>query len=164
MKLRARVGERTIDLEVDSREGTGMRVRLEGSEHEVDLQRVEGTTWSLLLGSASHELSLIEERDGWRIRRGGAEVLVRLRDPERGEADPARASGGPEQVVAIMPGRVARVLVEAGQQVAREQGLLVVEAMKMENEIVSPREGTVRAVCVSAGQTVERGAVLVELD
>jgi biotin carboxyl carrier protein len=165
VKLRARVGSRALDVEIEApgEEGAPVLVRLEGSEHRVDLQRVEGDTWSLLLGSASHELSLLEESEGWRVRRGGAEVFVRLHDPARGEVEMDSGAGGPEQVTAIMPGRVARVLVESGQEVARGQGLVVVEAMKMENEIASPRDGTVNAVRVAPGQTVETGAVLVDL-
>lgn len=165
MRLRARVGERVFELELEaSREDGSVRVRLEGTEERADLQRVEGDTWSLLLGRASHELSILEERDGIRIRRGGAEAVVRLQDPERDQVDLAAEAEGPQQVMAIMPGRVARVLVEPGQEVARSQGLLVVEAMKMENEIASPRAATVRTVRVVAGQDVETGAVLVELE
>jgi biotin carboxyl carrier protein len=164
VRLRARVGERVLELELEaSREDGSVRVRLEGCEERADLQRVEGDTWSLLLGTASHELSILEERDGIRVRRGGAEALVRLQDPERDQVDLA-AEEGARQVTAIMPGRVARVLVEPGQEVARSQGLLVVEAMKMENEIASPRAATVRTVRVVAGQDVETGAVLVELE
>jgi biotin carboxyl carrier protein len=159
------VGERVFELELEaSGEDGSVRVRLEGTEECADLQRVEGDTWSLLLGSASHELSILEERDGTRVRRGGAEAVVRLQDPERDQVDLAAEAEGPHQVMAIMPGRVARVLVEPGQEVARSQGLLVVEAMKMENEIASPRAATVRMVRVVAGQDVETGAVLVELE
>ena len=165
MKLRARVGERVLDLEVEaSPEDRSVLVRLEGAEHRVDLQRVEGDTWSMLLGPASYELSLVEEREGIRVRQGGAEALVRLHDPTRDAVDLDGEADGPKQVTAIMPGRVARVLVEPGQEVQRAQGLLVVEAMKMENEIASPRAATVRTVRVVAGQDVETGAVLVELE
>jgi biotin carboxyl carrier protein len=165
VKLRARVGARVFDLEVEpSREERSVLVRLEGTEHRVDLERVEGDTWSLLVGTTSHELSLLEEREGTRVRCGGAEALVRLQDPGRDEIDLAGEDGALKEVTAIMPGRVARVLVEPGQEVARSQGLLVVEAMKMENEIASPRAATVRRVRVAAGQHVETGAVLVELE
>ena len=165
MKLRARVGAHVFDVEVEtSREDRSIRVRLDGVEHRVDLERVQGDTWSLLLGRHSHELSLVEEGDGQRVRRGGEEALVRLQDPERDEVDLAGEDGALKEVTAIMPGRVARVLVEPGQEVARSQGLLVVEAMKMENEIASPRAATVRRVRVVAGQDVETGAVLVELE
>jgi len=165
VRLRARVGTRVFELDVEpSTEDGSVLVRIDGVESRVDLERIEGETWSLLVGGSSHELSLVEDRDGVRVRRGGAEALVRLQDPERDEIDLAAEDGALKEVTAIMPGRVARVLVEPGQEVARSQGLLVVEAMKMENEIASPRAATVRRVRVAAGQHVEMGAVLVELE
>jgi len=165
VKLRARVGAHVFELEVEpSPEDRSVLVRMDGVEQRVDLERVEGETWSLLLGTRSHELSLVEEREGTRVRCGGAEVLVRLQDPERDEVDLSGEDDALKEVTAIMPGRVARVLVEPGQEVTRSQGLLVVEAMKMENEIASPRAATVRSVRVIAGQDVETGAVLVELE
>jgi biotin carboxyl carrier protein len=63
-----------------------------------------------------------------------------------------------------MPGKIVRLLVEAGQQVQAEQGLVVVEAMKMENELRAPRAGCVREVGVREGQAVEMGAVLVVVE
>jgi pyruvate carboxylase subunit B len=68
---------------------------------------------------------------------------------------------GRQQVVAPMPGKVVRVLVSAGEQVEAGQGLLVVEAMKMQNEIRSPKSGTVEKVVASEGQAVNAGDVLV---
>jgi len=165
VRLRARVGASIFDLEVERlAEERSFLVRLDGNEHRVDLERVEGDTWSLLLGGSSHELSLLEETDGMRVRCGGVQALVRLQDPERDEVDLSAEDDALKNVTAVMPGRVARVLVEPGQEVARSQGLLVVEAMKMENEIASPRAATVRSVRVVAGQDVEMGAVLVELE
>jgi biotin carboxyl carrier protein len=67
-------------------------------------------------------------------------------------------------VIAPMPGRIVKVLVKAGDRVARGQGLVVVEAMKMENELRAPREGTVAAVRVSEGMSVEASAVLVVVE
>lgn len=81
--------------------------------------------------------------------------------PKAAKKGPAGARGA---VTAQMTGRVISVNVKPGDKVAEGQLLLIVEAMKMENEIASPRPGTIRAVRVSPGQTVERGAVLVELD
>ena len=66
--------------------------------------------------------------------------------------------------MAPMPGRVVRVLVKPGDEVAPRQGLVVVEAMKMENELSSPRAGTVREVTVSEGASVEAGRLLAVID
>jgi biotin carboxyl carrier protein len=68
------------------------------------------------------------------------------------------------QIATLIPGLIVKVLVRPGQQVRRGQGVVVLEAMKMRNEVQSPHDGTVKQVLVAAGQTVAKGAVLVELD
>ena len=78
-------------------------------------------------------------------------------------APPARVSG-PARIVAPMPGRLVRVLVSTGQDVQAGQGLVVVEAMKMENEIRAPRSGRVKDVPAREGQAVEAGALLVVVE
>ena len=72
--------------------------------------------------------------------------------------------GGPARVQAPMPGKLVRVLVSAGQDVGAGQGLVVMEAMKMENEIRAPRAGRVKEAPVREGQAVETGALLVLLE
>jgi biotin carboxyl carrier protein len=82
----------------------------------------------------------------------------------RGGADAGGAAHGEQKVVAPMPGRVVRVLVAAGDAVERRQPVVVVEAMKMENELRSPKAGRVKDVSVAAGTSVEAGRVLVVID
>jgi biotin carboxyl carrier protein len=79
-------------------------------------------------------------------------------------AESATHAHGEQSVVAPMPGRVVRVLVAAGDEVAARQGVVVVEAMKMENELRSPKAGRVRDVHVSPGTSVEAGRVLIVID
>jgi biotin carboxyl carrier protein len=74
------------------------------------------------------------------------------------------AGGGSPEVRAAMPGKVVAVLVEVGATVEAGQGLLVIEAMKMENEIGAPRDGRVAKVHVAPGQPVEPGEILVTLE
>ncbi len=74
------------------------------------------------------------------------------------------ATTGVQRINAPMPGRVVRVLVKSGDEVAARQGLVVVEAMKMENELASPRAGRVREVAVTEGQSVEAGRLLVVVE
>jgi biotin carboxyl carrier protein len=71
---------------------------------------------------------------------------------------------GPRSIVSPMPGRIVKVLVRAGETVAAQQGLIVVEAMKMENELRAPRAGRVTSVKVGEGTSVERGAVLIVME
>ena len=75
--------------------------------------------------------------------------------------EPGTAGGGPQQVTAPMPGKVVRLLVAAGDAVELRQGLVVIEAMKMENELRASKAGRVKAVRVAEGQSVEAGALLV---
>jgi biotin carboxyl carrier protein len=91
-------------------------------------------------------------------------VEVDVREAARGTAAARKAKGGPLRISAPMPGKIVRVAVEPGQSVAAGEPLVVMEAMKMENEIRAPREGTVKEIAVRAGQAVETGAVLAVLD
>jgi len=125
----------------------------------------------------SYEVAVVEHpAGGLTVHVNGRPVAVRssplgLGGPQ-GSARPARgrqgigvrtegAKHGPQRVVAPMPGRIAKVLVRAGDVVAARQGLVVVEAMKMENELRSPRAGTVTEVRAVEGALVEANAVLV---
>jgi biotin carboxyl carrier protein len=85
------------------------------------------------------------------------EHLVRRRGSTSGDA-------GPRSVVSPMPGRIVKVLVREGEAVTAQQGLVVVEAMKMENELRAPRAGTVSAVKIVEGMSVERGAELIVME
>jgi biotin carboxyl carrier protein len=124
--------------------------------------------YSLILDNFSHEV--IAER-----REGKTEVLIEghLYEAEVEDARLAqlRAMGGQEHaehgsatVNAPMPGLVVKVMVAPGEIVERDQGLLVLEAMKMENVIRSPRPGEVRSISVEPGQTVNLGDALVVVD
>jgi biotin carboxyl carrier protein len=97
-----------------------------------------------------------------RLTVANREWQVEIRDPRewrRNRSGVAEAEGR-QQVLAPMPGKIVRVLVGAGDAVEAKQGLLVVEAMKMQNEIRSPKSGTVERLLVNEGQTVNAGEVL----
>jgi biotin carboxyl carrier protein len=89
-------------------------------------------------------------------------ILDRQRRGRRGDQE-AGADSQPRTIVAPMPGRIVKVLVKPGEAVQARQGLIVVEAMKMENELRAPRDGTVEDVRVAEGSSVEANAVLVVL-
>jgi biotin carboxyl carrier protein len=90
-------------------------------------------------------------------------VVVNGRTRRRGARDEAGRVGR-QPVVAPMPGRVVRVLVSPGDEVTARQGVVVVEAMKMENELRAPKAGTVKEVNVTPGTSVEAGRVLVVIE
>jgi biotin carboxyl carrier protein len=163
MKFVAQHGERTFEVEVE-RSGSGYRVRLDDRWIQADLVDAGGYVRSLRLEDGK-QFSLIHHRNGTmhEITLSGSNVAVEIIDPlalRRRREDDA-GSGG--MIKALMPGRVTRILVAEGDTVRKGTGLLILEAMKMENEIQAPADGTVDRIFVTAGQTVEGGAELLHL-
>jgi biotin carboxyl carrier protein len=156
------IGPQTVEVEVD-----GDRVLVGGEAVDVPLA---GTPlYHLLLGGESWTVAAqpLEEDGRWAMGAVGERVEVAVQD-ERTRAAAALAVKGPEvaggaTVHAPMPGLVVRIEVAEGQQVDAGAGLVVVEAMKMENELRAPRAGVVQTVHVAAGQPVEKGMPLVTL-
>jgi pyruvate carboxylase subunit B len=143
-----RVDSRPVEARVERTRGTPeLRVVINGDAATVALDRVDGISMRLVDGGAVRELSVEDERSR-QIR-----LLVGA----------GKASDGHATLKAPMPGMVLRVHVKAGDTVAVGTPLLVLEAMKMENEFKADAAGTVRAVLVEAGQAVEKGARLLEL-
>jgi len=153
-----------------------------GQSHQVEVRAVNGR-YVAIIGDRSLEVDYLDSPDGFAnllvegrsrdvlvtrrpwgyavtLRSGRYDVLLGDQTP----AGPRGSAGGVVRLLAPMPGKVVRVLVEQGQPVTEAQGLVVVEAMKMENEIKAPREGTVREVHVREGQAVEGGALLVVVE
>jgi acetyl/propionyl-CoA carboxylase alpha subunit len=162
VKIDALVGGRTRQVEL-RREGAGYRARI--GDRPVQAEVLERGSGSLLVrwGERTYDVTYSLEGGRWLLDLGSRQVVVEILDPLRaGEGSPADAgrSAGRQEIRAAMPGKVVAVKVVAGQAVAAGQALVVVEAMKMENEVPSPRGGTVAAVAVAPGQTVEAGALL----
>jgi biotin carboxyl carrier protein len=141
------------------------RVRVDGDPVDVQLQSTD-LGLSLLVGTRTVDAALTELRpDEWLVQLPGVALTAILNGRRSGHGAPSEVSGtGEYRVIAPMPGRVVRVLVKPGDEVAPRQGLVVVEAMKMENELASPRAGTVREVVVSEGASVEAGRLLAVID
>jgi biotin carboxyl carrier protein len=155
----AGVPGRAVRVEV---KGGGGRytVELDGRSLEVQASGVGTGAMSLLVGSESHELGLEREAAGYRVAFRGGSVLVTLAPAGRGGAAVAPRAAGPARLTAPMPGRILRLLAAAGAEVAAGQGLLVIEAMKMENELRAPQSGRLRELLVREGEAVEAGALL----
>ena len=164
MKFIAREGGNEIEVEVH-RHGSGYRVRVGDRWIEADLVSIGGYVRSLRLEDG-RQFSLVHHREGniHEISLGGATVTVEMVDPlaarRKRRDDDISASG---LVKALMPGRVVRILCAKGDTVRKGAGLLILEAMKMENEIQAPADGVVDELFVTAGQTVESGAELVHI-
>jgi biotin carboxyl carrier protein len=165
MKFLAREGDRELEIEVQ-RHGAGYRVRLGDRWLEADFITVGRYVRSLRLEDGT-QVPLVHHREGntHQISLDGSTVYVDIIDPlaakRRRREDEI---GGTGTVKAMMPGRVVRILVNKGDTVSKGAGLLILEAMKMENEITSPGDGTVEDVFVTSGQTVEAGADLMRVE
>jgi biotin carboxyl carrier protein len=165
MKYFVSVRGRQVTVEVD-----GDRVTVDGAVRVASLQALPGTPLRLLTVDGRPRVLAVEPlgKGVWALGSTGerceAEVVdERTRHIRSLAAAPDRAPAG-TQLKAPMPGLVVRLEVEPGQTVAPGGGVLVLEAMKMENELRSPAGGRVRAVLVRPGQAVEKGQVLVEFE
>lgn len=166
MKLIVRHDGETVEAVVE-RSGNGYIVQLGEKRFDVDLEFANRLLRSLRFDDGRQFLiGHHAERETHHISFGDQSVQVEVFDPltmkRSRREDDGTAGGG--SVRALMPGRVARLLVEEGEQVEKGKGLLILEAMKMENEIAAPKSGVVKKIAVQAGETVEGGAELVLID
>jgi len=161
---------RSVSIERAGGEGR-FRVSVDGETTLVEAQRNGGFGLSLLFPDEAHQTTRVSIAPG--TARGellaylagrSAGIGVNARRTGRGAADTGGAAHGEQRIAAPMPGRVVRVLVAPGDTVEARQPVVVVEAMKMENELRSPKSGRVKDVTVAAGTSVEAGRVLVVID
>jgi biotin carboxyl carrier protein len=151
---------RVIELE---RDASGWHVTLDGRPLAVDAVEIAPKTISILLDGRSFEISVTPTPDGkLELQTGAQEFTAEVIDPRAwsGRRHGSVEAEGRQQILAPMPGKVVRLLVREGDHVEAGQGLLVVEAMKMQNEIRSPKGGTVERVLAQEGQPVNAGEVL----
>ena len=173
LEIRIRGRTRTVELARSDPEASGSGrgrwlCRLDGQPVEADIVELAPGVFSLLLNGHAFEVRVHAGEAGLRVQAAGEDFVVEVHDPTsrragRGMRGPRRGgleAEGRQQVTAPMPGKVVRVLVKAGEQVEAGQGLLVVEAMKMQNEIRAPRTGKVEKLVVAEGQAVNAGEVL----
>jgi len=159
-----------------ARKGTMLQVTVGDRTHLVDARRVSDLALSLLVAPAggtmpvqSIDAALAAQRTAgdFDVHLAGRTIPVQVRQAGGfgRQKKTATATGtGPQRIVAPMPGKIVRVLVKAGDEVKARQGLVVVEAMKMENELRAARDGRVREVAVAEGQSVDAGLLLVVVD
>jgi biotin carboxyl carrier protein len=185
MTFEVGVGDRVRTVTV-VRQGTLLHVALDGHTHIVDARRLSAARLSLLVQNGTSGLPVQSVDASFAISpqtaraaadgeadfevhvAGRATVAVQVRQAgafRRLKKEGTGAAGaGPQRVMAPMPGKIVRVLVKAGDPVTAKQGLVVVEAMKMENELRAARDGRVRELMVGEGQSVDAGAVLLVVE
>jgi len=146
--------------------GDGFAVTVDGTTHHVDVARIDAHSLSLIVDSVwSAETSVTADRERGQVtvHVGGTAVPVGL-NGRRGfgsRDDHGQSGSGPQRVAAPMPGKIVRVPVAVGDAVRARQAVVVVEAMKMENELRASRDGIVAEIHAREGMSVEAGALLV---
>ena len=155
-------------LVVDGPQPDGrVRVTIDGAERLVDARAIRPGTWSLVIDGRQFLVDLDRRRGGIAASVGASEAMLQVEDAQHRRLAQAAAGGRNaargETIRAPIAGKVVKVLVAVGDAVLHGQAVIVLEAMKMENELVAERGGTVASVHKQAGQAVDTGDVLVEL-
>ena len=158
------VGELQVPIEADAERG----IVLAPSGRSADIVRVNADTWSVISAGSAYTIRVRRTTGAMTMCGRGPEIAVAV-DSERSRllklagTSAAKAEHG-TSIVAPMPALVVRLEVEAGQEVVAGQGLVVLEAMKMENEIRAPRTGKIAVLRARVGSPVEKGEVLIILE
>jgi acetyl/propionyl-CoA carboxylase alpha subunit len=157
------IGGRRVRVELPEAEVRGaMECVVDGRSVAVDARMPQPGVMSLVVEGRQYRCVL----DGDGVVIGGRRYGFEVSDPRslQGRRGAGAGVAGPRAVKAPMPGRVVRVLVAAGDEVAEQQGVVVIEAMKMQNELKSPKAGRVARVAVAEGDTVAAGDVLIVVE
>lgn len=175
MKLNIEVAGKTQIVEIQRADGR-LHCTISGASDDgginkagrvgADAVEIAPGTYSILIDGRCFEARVEANAGGAVVHIAGREYQASIRDPRRWgrKRGVARESEGRQQAVAPMPGKIVRVLVKAGDAIEAGQGILVVEAMKMQNEVRSPKTGKIERILVSEGQAVNAGDVLAVVD
>jgi biotin carboxyl carrier protein len=162
MKLELNIDGRIKGVDFNAANGE-VQMSLDGTIHSARVSEPEPGLFTVIIND--HVYRCVPDR----MAGGAAEIIVNgrriplsVRDPRSRRTGTAGAaeSSGRVTLTAPMPGKIVRVLKAAGDEVAAEQGILIVEAMKMQNEVLSPRNGRLVEIRVTEGQTVNAGETL----
>ncbi len=168
MKLQAEIGSDKYEVDIQ-RDGRRVVANIDGREYELDVSEPEPNVYLL-----KHEGKIFEAFvSPTKTDPGEIDVSVRneqfeikLFDPKRlrGAGSDTAAAEGIAEIRSAMPGKIVRILAEAGEDVEKGQGIIVVEAMKMQNELKSPKTGVVKEIRVGVDSTVSSGDILVTIE
>ena len=157
--MEIRVGNRIAEVELISKVGNCVRMSIDGKVLDLDVMMAENGVCSILMDGVSYNAELIRAEGGksYTVNTAFASLPVEILDAKAKLLSARRKEGERQEdrIVALMPGKVVRVMVAEGDRLAAGDTVLVVEAMKMQNEITADADGTVKAVNVEAGQNVK---------
>lgn len=165
MKRLITIGGQARELEIKGQNGAYSFAFGPDPAREASLIAVAPGTYSVLLDGRSYEVKVAPGPDGYFVEFAGSVSVVQVRDP-RSLTQHSRggAREGRQTISAPMPGKVVRVLVKEGDQVEAGAGLVVVEAMKMQNELKAPKAGRIVQLKAVVGATVKNGEMLAAIE
>ena len=169
MHYAAIINNTEFPIEISELSPGHYRVVIDGQIHDVDAQFISATTLSILENNASQRIETEENpQGGMNLRVHGQIVHLEMLDMRalrlRRAQDATATFDGPLTINSPMPGKVVKILVKENQEVNEGDGLLIIEAMKMENELRAPKSGIVKTIQAVEGATVESGAALCIVD
>jgi len=166
MNYIATIGDREIKVTVEEVGVARYMVTADGKEYLVDAHQVQDSVWSILYGTESFEVDVQGRDDDYEVLIEGDCHKFSLMNEQRRALIRAGGKGaaGKAMVTSPMPGKVVKLLVAEGEEVQTDQGVIVVEAMKMENELKSAITGKVKEIFVQEGEVVESGAKLLLME
>lgn len=162
MKLKALIGDREEELVIKVADGR-VTAEVGGRVYDLEVREPQPGSFLFFLNTDVHECRVSERaKEDFEVSFRGRSYAVTIVDPKRLRSgqNSDRHHHGVAEILAPMPGKVVRVQIEAGAEVEKGTGLVVVEAMKMQNEMKSPRSGVVVSINVKPGDTVNAGDVL----
>lgn len=157
------LGEKDVKIAVEELGGSNYRVSIDGVEHVVDAHQVASQLWSVLYRGASFvvDVTRLPAEEYEVLIQGDCHKFTLMNEQRRAMMRAGgKGSAGKAMLTSPMPGKVVKLLVNEGQEVGAGQGVIVVEAMKMENELKSAVAGKVKEIFVKEGEVVESGAKL----
>jgi biotin carboxyl carrier protein len=168
MKLKATISGEEYDVRVE-RHDDRLIAEVDGRQYELESSNPQNNRYVLIHRNRVFNCiieSKSKQAETFEVRAGNSSYVITLTDPRRlrSERGPAGHHDGAAHIIAPMPGKVVRLLVQAGAEVKTGDGILVVEAMKMQNEMKSPRAGTVTTLNVQQGTTVNAGDLLAVIE
>lgn len=166
MKLEALIGEREQELLITIKNGR-VSAEVGGRVYELQFREPQPDSYLFFLGTEVHACRVnVKTKETFEASIRGRSYAVKIVDPRRLRSgqNSDRHHHGAAEIRAPMPGKVVRVQVEAGAEVEKGAGVVVVEAMKMQNEMKAPRAGVVVSINVKPGDTVNAGDVLAVID
>ena len=170
MRFEATLGKEKVEVAIErdaDRPGVYRGSVGDGPRRTIDLRQAEPGVYSLLIAGQSHEVAVRTVKGKYLVSHGAHTFEIALIDARLKTilaAGGGEAAAGEVVIESPMPGRVVAVKGELGAEVQEGEGVIIIEAMKMENELQSPKAGRIKEVCVKSGETVEAGQKLIVIE